>query len=423
MKFLTQSIRRFLVGKDQKFEFVKTKPSELDLTPPKKTGIYIHIPFCKSLCPYCPYLRERYEKERVTPYLEAVLKEIDLYYEKFGNFEVSSIYIGGGTPTNLIDELGIILDKLREKFKVSGDICIETSVYDINEETVKKLKNFGITLLSIGIQSFNNKHLKILGRNYPAEDIVEKINIAKKGNFKSINVDLMFALPNQTELDVRNDLEKAMELGIDQITTYPLFTFPYSSVGRYRQLEKIKMPHLKVRRKEYKLIHDTLLDQGFSRISVWGFKKGSAPRYSSVTRHKYIGLGAGAASSFDDLFYFNTFSIEDYVQTLKNNTLPIALKMDITPQLANHYWFYWKLYDTYFTQKELSEVFGKDKKVSLLIKLMKLSGMLTQENNNFSLTERGSFWVHLAQNYFMLNYIDKVWTNAMKEAWPEKINF
>jgi len=421
IKFLTKSIRQHLVGKDQSFVFQKANVPNISFPHLKKIGIYIHIPFCKSMCPYCPYLREQYKKERIQPYLEAVLKEIDLYYEKFGKIEITSIYIGGGTPTNLIDDLGIMLESIKERFVVSGNICIETSVYDISKETIKKLKNYGITLISIGIQSFNNKHLQILGRNYPSKDIEQKINLAKEANFKSVNVDLMFALPSQTEADVLSDLEKAINLGINQITTYPLFTFPYSSVGRYLKLEKIKMPNIFARRREYKKIHNTLLEKGFSRISVWGFKKGDAPRYSSVTRYKYIGLGAGAGSNFDNMFYLNTFSIEEYVRTLSTNKLPIAIKMDITKSLSKYYWFYWKLYDTYFTQEEINQVFVEDKKILRLIKIMKFLRLLKQKDGLFSLTERGSFWVHLAQNYFMLNYINKVWTAAMKEPWPEKI--
>ena len=418
---LTKILRRYLVGKDQKFFLEKVNVNEIKFPKIKKIGIYIHIPFCKSLCPYCPYLRIKYTKDLVSPYLDAVLKEINIYHKKFGKIEISSIYIGGGTPTNLIDELGDMLSEIKEKFIVCGDICIETSVADINEPTVKKLKDYGITMISIGVQSFQKKFLKLLGRNYKAEDIESRVEIVKNANFKSVNIDLMFALPSQSKKDVVLDLEKTVDLDIDQITTYPLFTFPYSSVGKYLKLKKIKMPNIFVRRKMYKKIHNYLVENGFKRISVWGFKKGGAPRYSSVTRDHYIGIGAGAGSSFSNMFYLNTFSISEYIKRLSEKSLSVAVKMDVFKELSKYYWFYWKLYDTYFSRKEINSVFGKDKKVWFIIKLFKLFGLTKENDPVFSLTEKGSFWIHLAQNYFMLNYINKTWFAAVENPWQDKI--
>lgn len=419
INFLTKILRRYLVGKEQ--EFVFKKVNEIKFSPTKRIGLYVHIPFCKSMCPYCAYNKIKYDKSLVKPYLGAVLKEIELYYEKLGKVEISSVYIGGGTPTNLIDELSVILKAIKEKFTVVGDICLETSISDINKSVIKKLKKDGITLISIGVQSFKDKHLCFLGRNYQAKDIFSAIEVAKLANFSSVNLDLMFALPAQSITDVMFDLDKAINLNINQITTYPLFTFPYSSVGKYLKLKKIKMPNILTRRKVYKKIHNYLLKKGFNRVSVWGFKKGDSPRYSSVTRDYYIGVGAGAGSSFSNVFYLNTFSVSQYIKTLSVSKLPISVKMDITPSLSKYYWFYWKLYDTCFSREQIKDVFGNDKKVLKIIKLFQVLRLVKENGKEFFLTERGSFWIHLAQNYFMLNYINKVWSIAMKEPWPEKI--
>ncbi|MBN2015347.1 radical SAM protein [Candidatus Dojkabacteria bacterium] len=232
---LTRLIREFLIGHKQPLAFSKADKDNITLPLIKKIGIYIHIPFCKSMCPYCPYNRIRYKKELVKPYLDAILKEVDLYSEKMGRIKISSIYIGGGTPTNLIDELGIIIKRIKSRFNVTGDICIETSVSDITSSIVRKLQSYGVTLISLGVQSFKEESLKFLKRNYHVKDIPKTIGIIKSGNFKSLNIDLMFALPSQKLSDVISDLEEAVELSVDQITTYPLFTFPYSSVGRYKK--------------------------------------------------------------------------------------------------------------------------------------------------------------------------------------------
>ncbi|KUK54886.1 MAG: Oxygen-independent coproporphyrinogen III oxidase [Atribacteria bacterium 34_868] len=158
--------RRFFIGRKQNFTFLKR--NTIDIPSLKKIDLYIHIPFCKNGCPYCPYNRIGYNKDLVQPYLHAVLCEIDFYFKKYGKVEIPSVYIGGGTPTNLIEELDIIIHSLREKFFIAGDICIETSPADLNENIVKKLKNMGVDLISIGVQSFNDEYLKILGRKYNA---------------------------------------------------------------------------------------------------------------------------------------------------------------------------------------------------------------------------------------------------------------
>jgi len=419
--FLTKILRRIFIGRKQKFVFHKVNLEKLTLPKLNKIGIYIHIPFCKSLCPYCPYNRIKYEKKLIQPYLKAILNEINIYYKLFGHIKISSIYIGGGTPTNMIDELEIILDEIKSKFDITGEICIETNISDINEENIFKLKKFGITLISIGVQSFLDKNLVLLGRNYKADKIINALNIVIKAGFKSINIDLMFALPNKKEEDLLFDLNQILKLDINQVTTYPLFTFPYSNIGKFKKIKNLKMPHLKTRRSQYKLIHDFFLNNGFERISVWGFRKGKVPRYSSVTRNYYIGLGTGSASSFKNIFYFNTFSVNEYIKSLQKNILPISIKMNITKELSDFYWFYWKLYDTYFTKDELEKIFDDNSKVWKLIKLFEKLKFIKNSNQNYILTEKGSFWIHLAQNYFILNYINKVWTKSMKTAWPERI--
>jgi oxygen-independent coproporphyrinogen-3 oxidase len=416
----TKISRRFLVGQKQKFIFAKE--AKIEIPALEKVDLYVHIPFCKNMCPYCPYNRIPYDKKLTQHYLEATLNEINLYHEKLGKIEIPSIYIGGGTPTNLIDELNIILNSIREKFFISGDVCIETSPTDLDEDMIKKLKNIGIDLISIGVQSFDDEYLRALGRKYNKEKAEEAINLALSANFKSVNVDLMFVLPKQNNKNILADLDKAMKLKVNQITTYPLFTFPYTSVGQHLKLNKIKMPNIFKRRKMYKEIYNHCSKNDYQQVSVWGFKKGEIPRYSSVTRNTYIGIGAGACSSLPGIFYFNTFSVKDYIDTALNKKLPIALTMKITPQLEKYYWLYWKFYDTNIKKEELKKIFGhRDLKIKSLFLVLKILRLYRETKDEIILTERGAFYIHLLQNYFILNYINKVWTIAKQKAWPEKI--
>ncbi len=417
---ITRVLRRYLVGPDSQFIFQAIDALELPAI--DKTGLYIHIPFCKNACPYCPYNKIAYDSKLVGPYLEAMLIEIERYHAHLGGVEISSIYVGGGTPTNLIDELEVILRRIRERFVVTGDICVETNPLDITEETVRKLVDYGVGLVSLGVQTFDDRYLKLIGRNYTADILYPAIESLMSSGFKSVNLDLMFALPGQSVEEVISDLQKAIAAGVNQVTLYPLFTFPYSAAGKYLKLKRVKMPDIFTRRRMYRAIHDFCLENGFQRVSVWGFKRGDAPRYSSVTRDSYIGLGAGAGSYVPGAFYLNTFSVEEYIKTCLNYRLPVALKMDFTESMARYYWLYWRLYDSYIPKAQLSERFQRDeKRVRWLLALARLLGLCEEEGEQLGLTESGAFWPHLMQNYFALNYIDKVWSIAMKEAWPREI--
>jgi oxygen-independent coproporphyrinogen-3 oxidase len=283
------------------------------------------------------------------------------------------------------------------------------------------MQSMGISMLSIGIQSFDDKYLKLLGRNYSSKNIETAFNLIKKFKFQNVNVDLIFAFPNQTQEELLQDITKVNRLGVDQITTYPLFTFPYSTIGKYMKIKKIKMPNFFTRRKFYKTIYNYFKKNNYEIASVWSFQKASEKqKYSSVTRNSYIGLGAGAGSRLETVFYFNTFSIDDYEKCLlEKSILPIAIDMPISTKLSNLYWFYWKLYETKFSFHDFQK--KCDWKLKFLMKLFFLTGLYKKNNDKIQLTEKGAFWIHLAQNYFMLDYINKVWSKMKKESFPEKI--
>ncbi len=416
---LTKAIRTYLTGKESQFVFHKVQSPYKG--PLGKINLYIHIPFCKNLCPYCPYNKIAYDEGMVLPYLNSLLKEINLYHDLFGKISIDSIYIGGGTPTLLIDELSLILDEIRAKFALNGDICIETNPLEINDSLIAKLKAQNVNLVSLGVQSFQKAYLDFIGRNYQPAIAEESVDKLIKASFKSVNIDLLFALPNQSLKDIIYDLNKAISLGVNQVTTYPLFTFPYSSIGQYLRLKKVRMPNLVVRRKFYYQIYRHLLNNGFNRVSVWGFKKGNVPRYSSVTRTDYLGLGAGAGSHMPAGFYLNTFSVKEYINRCSSNEFPTALFMEFNESMQNYFWFYWRLYDTYVPKSDVYLKFSDDKKITNLFKLFKRLKLIDEKKEHFELTMRGAFWVHLAQNYFSLRYINKVWKAAMNEVYPERI--
>jgi oxygen-independent coproporphyrinogen-3 oxidase len=411
------------VGPEQSWAF---RPPLHDWKPKRleRTSLYLHVPFCSHRCPYCPYTKVQFKAELVEPFVEAAFAEVDWWAESVGPTEVTSIYVGGGTPTVITDGVIRILKRIQRRFRVTGDICVETNPADVNEQVVWALGEAGVTLVSLGIQSFNPDHLATIGRSY-APSVAEEALARLAGNgFTSINADLMFAVPGQTEADVREDLSRAADLGADQITAYPLFTFPFTTVGQAKQLKSLRMPNLRDRRSQYRAISRWCGAHGFNRVSVWGFKRQEVPRYSSVTREGYLGIGPGAGSHLDEGFLLNTFDLKAWEETARDGRSAVALQLPFTESMAGWWWLYWRLYETRVPLGDLDRAMGPGApQARRWLKRLERAGLANVRDHWFELEEPGAFWVHLVQNYFALQYVDTIWSAARREAWPEQVSF
>jgi len=415
-------IRRYLVGPDQRWAF---EPPSPDWKPPplERTSLYLHVPFCRNLCPYCPYTKVAYNEALVEPYTRAALAEVDWWADHVGPAEITSIYIGGGTPTLALPAVQQILSRIRDRFHLIGDICIETNPTEVSPETILQLHDAGIGLVSLGIQSFQRKNLDIIGRRYGPVVAERALALLATGGFASVNADLLFALPGQTVEELTDDLTRAAQLGANQVTTYPLFTFPYTSVGEYLRLKTVRMPNLSVRRSHYLAISQWCASHDYERVSVWGFKRGDVPRYSSVTRDGYIGIGPGAGSHLPDGFVLNTFDLPGWIHQTEMEETTIALRMTFTEEMSGWWWLYWRFYDTRIRLQDVDLVLGKDApKAHRWLRAAEQVGLAVRRDGVLELTEPGAFWLHLAQNYFALSYVNTVWTQARREPWPQRIS-
>ncbi len=418
--------RKALAGKGAEFKFIPAK--HIEMPPLRETSIYVHIPFCKNLCPYCPYNRIPYDSNLIKPYVNALIKEIESYSMVYKNTNITSVYFGGGTPTIIGDELIRITDAIRKNYKTVGDFCIETNPNDISEKTIDVLNNCDFNSISIGVQSFNEKLLQSIGRKYNEKDIHSAITLAQKNHFDTINIDLLFALPGQTTEDLADDIRRVLEYSPDQVTYYPLFTFPYSEISEYKQIKYVKSPSIFKRRKMYYQLYDTFKNNGYSKCSVWSFKKdNNGSKYSSVTRERYLGFGASAGSYFETHFTLNTFNVPEYISSIKSKGNAVSLTMNFTKQLSILYDFYWRLYDTVIPINRKLEFSSysikRNMKLLIIIQILKLLKWVKKENKEYILTKKGCLWVHFIQNMFSLNAINTVWSAGKKHAWPKEIKF
>ena len=312
--------------------------------------------------------------------------------------------------------------RVRDRFRLTGDICIETNPADVDDVTMRRLHDMGVSLVSLGVESFQPENLTALGRDYKPLVAERALALLAGSDFASVNADIMFALPRQTAPDVTADLARAAQLGADQVTTYPLFTFPYTTVGEYLRLTAVRMPNLHMRRAHYRAIGKWCAEHGFERVSVWGFKRGAVPRYSSVTRDGYIGVGPGAGSHLSDGFVLNTFDLNNWMRTTYDGRTAIALRMPFAGEMSGWWWLYWRFYDTRIPLADLDVALGNDApKARQWLRVVEQAGFAFHRGGYLELTESGAFWLHLAQNYFALNYVNTLWTQARREPWPQAV--
>jgi len=423
MKSLFRFLRGYFTG--HKGYYRLTPCSDPVLEEVESAGLYLHIPFCTTFCPYCPYHKVSYDASAEKDYCRSLGKEIELIRRDLPKtFHSTSLYVGGGTPTLCMDTLEQILPQVRSKLNLQGDLCVETGPNACDDFTIERLRKLNVNMISIGIQSFQESLLHYLGRDTDIQRLESVIRRLLQAGFDSMNLDLIFAIPGQTNLHLHHDLEKAVALGAEQITLYPLFSFPYSSVQHYKHSRKVAPPDLWKERGQFKLIKDFFDKVGFVRSSIWSFRKKQTPRYSSATRSNYIGIGSGAGSHLPWGFTLNTFDMQSYHSRLKQGQYPTALGMKFTEAMHQYFWLYWRLYDTCVSREAFWEMFDKtDPKINRLLWILKKTHILEQTDNLYRLRDSGAFWIHLLQNRLLLEYINTVWTEAKRTPFPELIRF
>jgi oxygen-independent coproporphyrinogen III oxidase len=415
-------IQKMVTGKLGRFRMVPLEPEmPADLHRP---GLYLHVPFCKNLCPFCPYNRIEYDEELWMQYERAVHEEIEIYKPHLKGHDFVSLYVGGGTPTVNLQGLIRIVGHLQRAFNFTKDICIELHPGNMEKDCLNDLKDSGVTMVSIGVESMTDSVLKAIGRNHDGETAVSALKRAVNTGFKSVNVDLMFALPGQTLSDWERDIRSVINEGADQISTYPLFSFPYSDLGINQNLHQIKRPDGALVRSMLKLTNDYALGNGYERCAVWSWLKPEKNKFSSITRHHYIGFGPSAASMTGKDFYVNTFDVGSYAQSLPKRR-PVALCMPVDRRLEMAYWLYWRVYELKIMHHDFHDLFGEgnslDSHFSHLFRPLMLMGMINKKDGGYKITPSGAYWIHRLQNEYSLNYINRLWGTCRRQPWPAEV--
>ncbi len=274
-------------------------------------SVYIHIPFCKSICSYCDFCKMYYNGSFVTKYLNALINEIQ---ERYLGEEVHTLYIGGGTPSSLTLKDLKYLFEIISKFNLEKleEFTFECNLDDITEELLDFLKINGVNRLSIGIESFNEEKLKFMERKHTFLEAEEKMKLIRKVGFDNVNIDLIYGIPGETLKDLKKDLDLILKLNPDHISTYSLIVEDNTKIGN---AGVIPIPE-ELDASMYEYICDKLDVKNYEHYEVSNFaKKGKKSKHNLTywNNEEYFGFGLGAHGYIHGVRYENTRSLTKYV--------------------------------------------------------------------------------------------------------------
>ena len=415
MSIITNLTRMWLTRSIKPFTFKNEYDNQLPFAECDNLGLYVHIPFCKSICNFCPYCKTLYSKEKCERYIQALLGEIHLVGSQTTEKKpVTSLYFGGGTPALIAGRIKEIIDAIKEHYIITEGIGVELHPDNVTLPVLQTLKDAGVTKISIGIQSFQEKYQSILGRS--SVDATAMVQVLSQVPFETVSMDFIFALPTQTFEDLKADIDSAFACGANHIAIYPFidFTFTSSSV--------VAMP-----KKEKRVLLDGItaycLSKGYVRSSIWTFSSEKQANYSSMTRDHFLGFGCSATTLLKEQFKINTFSIDEYCKRIDCGKLPTSLTIRFSLRQRMVYYLFWTAYSTEIKSKDFEKLFGVSLKqmYGLELRMAELLGFVTKKDGNYRMTLKGAFYYHYYENFYTLSYIDKMWGIMRKEAFPERI--
>ena len=417
MSFITSLTRMWLTRTVKPFTFKNEYDRILPFMECKNLGLYVHIPFCKSICDFCPYCKVLYSADLCDKYIDALIKEIHIVGgQNTEKKTVTSLYFGGGTPALAATRIKEIVDALNEHFIITDGIGLELHPDNVNVETLQILKDAGVTKISIGIQSFCDKYQKILGRKRINTSAMKSALVAVP--FETVSMDFIFALPEQTYNDLKSDIDMAFSLGANHIAIYPFIDFTFT-----------KSPVVAMPKKEKRQLLDAItqycLSKGYLRDSIWTFSSKPNAKYSSMTRDNFLGFGCSATSLFKEQFKINTFNVESYCDRIASNNLATSLTIRFTKRQRMIYWLFWTAYSTKVNIKDFEKFFGVPlkKMYGFELWLSKRLGFVKEYDGIYEMTLKGAFYYHHYENFYTLSYIDKMWGIMRKESFPKEIKF
>ena len=400
-----------------------------------KASLYIHFPFCRSFCLYCPYYREIWNKRDFEKYASALIQEINLLSMKLKDrdFEIVDAHVGGGSPSLAPPSFWkLIIDELKSKLNLKTSLGIEANPEDlVDESKVFAMAEAGVSEISVGGQSFCKPHLKVLGRRHGPEEVEIAIKNCRTAGFKLINLDLMFMVPNiQGKEQLKNwgeDLTKAVQLNPDQITAYPTLITRQCKGYKLVKAGKVNQP-TRLFGSFLERTREILEGEGYKRIRIYSWSRGG--EYATVNLEMVgplLCLGPGAMGFTGSYEWCQVHSVAEYIKSINSNKPAAAVSRTVSLEERAARLMADQLFCSGEAHEELFKaVLGRGfdaipKGMARGLMLMRILGWVKHEKSKIRLTQRGFVPAHKFIWTFVLRVPCRIVEQLIENPWPERI--
>ena len=372
----------------------------------KPTSAYVHIPFCTQICYYCDFSKVFIKNQPVDSYLEHLIEEYDSYDIK----NLRTLYIGGGTPTALsAPQLAFLLEKLTDKLDLSylEELTIEANPGDLDQEKIAVLKESPVNRVSLGVQTFNDRMLKQIGRSHSEKDIYENIANLKKAGFDNISIDLIYALPKQTMEDVKTNVAKAIALDIPHMSLYSLILENHTVFMNRMRRGKLPLPKEDLEAEMFDYIIAELEKAGFEHYEISNFSKpGFESRHNLMywDNAEYYGIGAGASGYVNGVRYKNHGPIRHYLQAVEAGNARVQEEALTLNEKMEEEMFLGLRKKSGVSKKRFEEKFGVsfEDQYGAVVSELTEQGLLVPDRDIVRMTKQGLFLGDTVAEKFIL---------------------
>ena len=372
----------------------------------KPSSAYVHIPFCTQICYYCDFSKVFIKNQPVDAYLEHLIQETRSY--EIG--KLRTLYIGGGTPTALsAQQLAYLLTELPKVMDLSEveEFTIEANPGDLDPDKIAVLKDSQVNRVSLGVQTFDNKMLKKIGRSHQEQDIYDNICHLKQAGFDNISIDLIYALPGQTMDQVKENVAKAIDLDIPHMSLYSLILENHTVFMNRMRRGKLPLPKEELEAEMFEYIIEELEKAGFEHYEISNFSKpGFESRHNLVywDNAEYYGLGAGASGYVDGIRYKNHGPIRHYLEAVEAGKARITEEHLTLEEKMEEELFLGLRKKTGVSKARFEEKFGVsfDQRYGQVVASLTEQGLLVPDDKQVRMTKRGLFLGDTVAEKFIL---------------------
>ncbi|HEN9471469.1 TPA: oxygen-independent coproporphyrinogen III oxidase [Streptococcus agalactiae] len=361
----------------------------------KPTSAYVHIPFCTQICYYCDFSKVFIKNQPVDAYLQALIRE----FRSYDITELRTLYIGGGTPTSISAvQLDYLLTELSRDLNLNTleEFTIEANPGDLTVDKIEVLQKSAVNRVSLGVQTFNDKHLKRIGRSHNEAQIYSTIDALKTAGFQNISIDLIYALPGQTMDDVRSNVAKALSLNIPHLSLYSLILEHHTVFMNKMRRGKLHLPTEDLEAEMFEYIISEMERNGFEHYEISNFTKpGFESRHNLIywDNVEYYGVGAGASGYLDGIRYRNRGPIQHYLKGVSEGNARLSEEVLSKNEMMEEELFLGLRKKEGVSIGKFEQKFGTsfEKRYGQIVQELQSDGLLKENNGFIQMTKKGLF--------------------------------